>query len=408
MELIDEHNYRYITENIKFNIIVTATSNPECNNENNPSEILLKPTPVSTARIENYKVETLTVNSTYTNLVTSSDIETSIVEPGSIGNIMMLYLEPTYANVVSAKLKTGSLYVPSLGKDVQMQFKQLVYNEEKGAWTTLYGAKDQVDDTLDIELVSKIDENGNSVYTGVIFIHVQLEKFAGLEDTIKATLEVETNNGKMVTRYRNLLTTYLPGTQMIYDKNKQVADNNYLIQKGTSENELKIKIYGYQFNSNPVITFNWELPHLKDGNGNLILDDNKNILIGDDPNRYVIHYENLLFIINDLRNAGAEAISINGQRIVVSSEIRCVGNVILINTTRLAPPFEISAIGNPTTLAEAIEYSSTYQQLQLSGFPVSCKATDIHSTNIKVPAYTGSFSTKALSREQSLDLEEGA
>ena len=140
----------------------------------------------------------------------------------------------------------------------------------------------------------------------------------------------------------------------------------------------------------------------------ITLDDNKNILIGDDPNRYVIHYENLLFIINDLRNAGAEAISINGQRIVVSSEIRCVGNVILINTTRLAPPFEISAIGNPTTLAEAIEYSSTYQQLQLSGFPVSCKATDIHSTNIKVPAYTGSFSTKALSHEQSLDLEEGA
>ena len=110
----------------------------------------------------------------------------------------------------------------------------------------------------------------------------------------------------------------------------------------------------------------------------ITLDDNKNILIGDDPNRYVIHYENLLFIINDLRNAGAEAISINGQRIVVSSEIRCVGNVILINTTRLAPPFEISAIGNPTTLAEAIEYSSTYQQLQLSGFPVSCKIGRAH------------------------------
>ncbi len=129
------------------------------------------------------------------------------------------------------------------------------------------------------------------------------------------------------------------------------------------------------------------------------LDDNKNILIGDDPNRYVIHYENLLFVVNDLRNAGAEAISINGQRIVVSSEIRCVGNVILINTTRLAPPFEILAIGEPSKLAEAIEYSSTYQQLLLSGFPVSCKATDIHSTDIKIPAYTGSFSTKSLTPE---------
>ena len=97
----------------------------------------------------------------------------------------------------------------------------------------------------------------------------------------------------------------------------------------------------------------------------ITLDDNKNILIGDDPNRYVIHYENLLFIINDLRNAGAEAISINGQRIVVSSEIRCVGNVILINTTRLAPPFEISAIGNPTTLAEAIEAAKAGETVTL-------------------------------------------
>lgn len=140
----------------------------------------------------------------------------------------------------------------------------------------------------------------------------------------------------------------------------------------------------------------------------ITLDDNKNILAGDDPNRYVIHYENLLFIVNDLRNAGAEAISINGQRIVVSSEIRCVGNVILINTTRLAPPFEIAAIGDPTVLTEAIDYSPTYQQLQLSGFPVSCKATDIHSTNIKVPAYTGSFSTKSLVPAPTLETEEAA
>ncbi len=138
------------------------------------------------------------------------------------------------------------------------------------------------------------------------------------------------------------------------------------------------------------------------------LDDNKNILIGDDPNRYVIHYENLLFIVNDLRNAGAEAISINGQRIVVSSEIRCVGNVILINTTRLAPPFEISAIGDPTALAEAVDYSTTYQQLLLSGFPVNYKVTDLHSTDVKIPAYTGSFSTKTLTAELTSETEEAA
>lgn len=131
----------------------------------------------------------------------------------------------------------------------------------------------------------------------------------------------------------------------------------------------------------------------------ITLDDNHNSLSSDDPNRYVIHYENLLYIVNDLRNAGAEAISINGQRIVVSSEIRCVGNVILVNTTRMAPPFEICAIGAPTSLAEAIDYSSTYQHLLLSGFPVSYKTTGIHSKDVKIPAYTGSFSTKSLIAE---------
>lgn len=129
------------------------------------------------------------------------------------------------------------------------------------------------------------------------------------------------------------------------------------------------------------------------------LDDNHAGLAAapnDDPNRYVIHYENLLYIVNDLRNAGAEGISINGQRIVVSSEIRCVGNVIMVNTTRLAPPFEISAIGHPDDLEEAISSSATYQQLSLTGFPASYTITDINSNSIVLPAYTGSFSTKNL------------
>lgn len=129
------------------------------------------------------------------------------------------------------------------------------------------------------------------------------------------------------------------------------------------------------------------------------LDDNNSGLLNapnDDPNRYVLHYENLLYIVNDLRNAGAEGISINGQRIVVSSEIRCVGNVILVNTTRLAPPFELLAIGNPKALDNAMRNSTTYQQLAQSGFPVSYKVTSEHSNKISLPAYAGSFSTKNL------------
>ena len=47
-------------------------------------------------------------------------------------------------------------------------------------------------------------------------------------------------------------------------------------------------------------------------------------------------------------------------------------------------------------LKEAIDSSSTYQQLSLTGFPSSYTVTDINSYAIQLPAYTGSFSTKNL------------
>lgn len=124
----------------------------------------------------------------------------------------------------------------------------------------------------------------------------------------------------------------------------------------------------------------------------VVIDDNQAGLKAapnDDPNRYIIHYENILNIITELKLARAEAISINGQRLVTHSEIRCVGNVILVNTTRLAPPFEISAIGNPDFLEEVLLYGE-YDLLKSTGFPVSY--TKHNKDNpLEIPAYTGTY-----------------
>ncbi|KJS79890.1 MAG: hypothetical protein JM58_19520 [Peptococcaceae bacterium BICA1-8] len=124
----------------------------------------------------------------------------------------------------------------------------------------------------------------------------------------------------------------------------------------------------------------------------VIVDDNNaglNASPNDDPNRYIIHYENILNIITELKLGRAEAISINGERIVTPTEIRCVGNVILVNITRLAPPFEISAIGNPDILEEML-LSGEYDLLKGTGFPVSY--TKFTSENpIEIPAYTGTY-----------------
>ncbi len=62
----------------------------------------------------------------------------------------------------------------------------------------------------------------------------------------------------------------------------------------------------------------------------------------------------LLSVVNKLKEAGAEAISINEQRIVNTTEISLAGNNIVINGKDTAPPYAIKAIGNPETLQSAI------------------------------------------------------
>lgn len=74
-----------------------------------------------------------------------------------------------------------------------------------------------------------------------------------------------------------------------------------------------------------------------------------------DPNVYVIHDSDILLVINELRAAKADAISVNGQRIIANTEVRCLGPVIQINGIRLTAPFKISAIGDPEYLASTLK-----------------------------------------------------
>jgi uncharacterized protein YlxW (UPF0749 family) len=104
------------------------------------------------------------------------------------------------------------------------------------------------------------------------------------------------------------------------------------------------------------------------------------------PDDYIVHYKNVLYLVNELRQT-ASVISVNNQRIVTSTDIRCVGTVILVNTTRLAPPYEIRAIGNPDLLFQTITGSYEYAYLQSLGFPIKV----IKEQELTVPAYRGSY-----------------
>ncbi len=98
----------------------------------------------------------------------------------------------------------------------------------------------------------------------------------------------------------------------------------------------------------------------------------------------IIQDEYLLSALNELWGAGAEAISINGQRIIATTEVRQAGSFININLNRVVPPYQILAIGNPQKLMDTLEITGGLQEYWRDlGIKVSIEKHD----DLTLPAY---------------------
>jgi len=107
------------------------------------------------------------------------------------------------------------------------------------------------------------------------------------------------------------------------------------------------------------------------------------------PEHYLIHDKDILYLIRGL-SAASEACSVNGIRITDTTAIRCAGNIILINGSRLAPPYEINIIGNSEELEKLLLANGTYLSLTYRGLPIEYKICD----KVEIPAYVGAYSDK--------------
>lgn len=105
-----------------------------------------------------------------------------------------------------------------------------------------------------------------------------------------------------------------------------------------------------------------------------------------DMGDYIVHDRDVREVVNELFSAGAQAISVNGQRLISNSSIRCVGPVVHVNATPIAAPFIVKAIGDPLTLENG---------LKLPGGPAEglfpLEMIDItRQPDITLPAFKGS------------------
>lgn len=105
----------------------------------------------------------------------------------------------------------------------------------------------------------------------------------------------------------------------------------------------------------------------------------------------LVHDSDVLTVVNELKAAGAEAISVNGQRIIASSAIRCVGPVIQVNYQKVAAPFTIKAIGNAQYLESALNIKNGVADL-LREIGIGVKIT--REKDVKIAKYDGTFNFK--------------
>jgi len=91
---------------------------------------------------------------------------------------------------------------------------------------------------------------------------------------------------------------------------------------------------------------------------------------GLDPNVLVVHQQDIQAFVNALWSGGAQAITLQGERLISTTGIKCVGNTVVLDGVPYSPPYVIQAVGDPIALDYALstspevrtygKYSATY------------------------------------------------
>ena len=110
---------------------------------------------------------------------------------------------------------------------------------------------------------------------------------------------------------------------------------------------------------------------------------------GDLVDQALVHQQDIQGVANALWAGGAEALSINGVRIISTTGIKCVGNTVILNGVPYAPPYVITAIGDPDRLERSVDenpYVDFYRQ-RVDVWQLGYKSE--REKEVRVPAFTG-------------------
>jgi len=108
-----------------------------------------------------------------------------------------------------------------------------------------------------------------------------------------------------------------------------------------------------------------------------------------DADQLVVHQQDIQAVVNALWAGGAEAMTLQKQRVVSTTGIKCVGNTVVLHGVPYAPPYVITAIGDPARLRASLRKSE-----YVAGYLTYVDAYDLGyeertEDDVTLPAYDG-------------------
>lgn len=175
----------------------------------------------------------------------------------------------------------------------------------------------------------------------------------------------------------------------------EIAAGNKLreeIDFNTKKKESILKTFS-SGNDNGQLTDQWETAKLYAGLTD-VTGDGVVLTLNDatEKNPYksslsLLHSEDIYEVVNELKKGGSQAISLNNERVIPTTEVVCAGPTIRVNRNRYAVPFEIKAIGDPKRLYSTFYDSPIFASLSGFGIRVDIK----EAKNLEIPRYNGNL-----------------
>lgn len=211
--------------------------------------------------------------------------------------------------------------------------------------------------------------------TAVIFAAVMFAQFKTVEQTNITEIEemreseLRTELSSWKSKYDEINLKYEEISKKVEEYKQQMKDNvdaTTLIKNDIAENE---KYLGYSDVEGEGLVITLE-------------DNSKKEITSDD----------LLNLVNQLKLAGAEAISINDERVVNTTDITIVnGAFVFVNGKRLSSPYTVKVIGNQKYLDSAISIKYGYiDEITANGKTISY----VPIKSVKINKYKGDLSMK--------------